>query len=329
MELSIVIVNWNSKDFLDRAVASVQTTTRGLAHEIIVIDSGSFDGSAEMLRQKHSQVRFIQAERNLGFAAANNEACRLARGGTLLFLNPDTAVVGSAIEQLYRALQGRPDAGIVGPTLRNSDGSVQDTCIRAFPTLLNQLLEAEWLRRRFPAAGLWGKRALSDAGSAPQPVDAVSGACLMIRRPLFEAVGGFSTDYFMYSEDLDLCLKARRAGFQTCYVPQAVVVHHGGGSSTQAPASTFAAVMLLESRWRFFRKTRSRGYAALYRAAMCGASVARIAALALAWPVQRLRRRQPSAGHGLRRWTARLRWSLGAERWARVGRPASMVQRTG
>ena len=138
----------------------------------------------------------------------------------------------------------------------------------------------------------------------------------MIRRAHFETIGGFSSDYFMYTEDIDLCLKSQRAGRRAYYVPQAVVVHHGGGSSSQAPVSKFAAVMRVESQWRFFRKTRSPAYAALYRATLAGASVLRIALLLAAWPV-RVPLRGPRRAGALPKWAARLRWTLGGERWVR------------
>jgi N-acetylglucosaminyl-diphospho-decaprenol L-rhamnosyltransferase len=316
MELTIVIVNWNSRDFLARAIASVEATIGAIEHEIVVIDSGSFDGSDEMLRLEHPGARFIQSDHNVGFAKANNQAAHRSCGEVLLFLNPDTEVRGGAIGLLLDALRRLPNAGIVGAKLINTDASVQDTCIRAFPTLANQMLDSDLLRVRFPRARLWGKQPLASGEERPQRVDAVSGACLMIRRAHFEAIGMFSTDYFMYAEDMDLCLKSQRAGPQAYYVPAAVVVHHGGKSSEQAPVSRFAAVMRVESQWRFFRKMRSPAYAALYRAALGGASLLRITLLLSAWPVQALRRRPGNAG-ALPKWVARLRWTLGGERWVR------------
>ncbi|MDE2402255.1 MAG: glycosyltransferase family 2 protein [Burkholderiales bacterium] len=317
MDLSIIIVNWNSKDYLAKAISSIFAATRSMSFEVLVIDSGSFDGCAEMLQTTHPDVVFIQSRHNLGFAAANNAAFRAARGRIILFLNPDTEILGNAIEQLYSRLTGMPQAGIVGPKLLNSDGSVQDTCVRAFPTILNQFLDSDLLRTRFPQAALWGKQTLSVQTDLPMKVEAVSGACLMIKRSVFEAVGLFSTDYFMYAEDMDLCLKTSRAGFSAYYVPTAVVVHHGGASSAQAPANTFSAVMALESQWRFFRKTRSWHYAALYRAAMFSAAVLRVSALALAWPMRGLHNRNWRGAQALRKWMARLRWALGGERWVR------------
>ena len=133
MDLSIIIVNWNSKDYLHKAIASVEADTKGIDFEVVVIDGGSFDGSAEMLRQDYPHVVFIQSDKNLGFAKANNEAFKVSRGRILLFLNPDTEVEGHAITTLYDQLNVLPDAGIVGPKLLNSDRSIQQSCIRASP----------------------------------------------------------------------------------------------------------------------------------------------------------------------------------------------------
>jgi len=317
MDLSIIMVNWNSKDYLAKAIESVVSKTQWLSFEIIVVDSGSFDGCAEMLQQTRPEIRFIQLDRNVGFANANNAAVGATRGRVLLFLNPDTEIVGNAINSLYDQLTSMPDAAIVGPKLLNSDGSIQDTCIRAFPTILNQFLDSDLLRTRFPQAGIWGKQSLSMRGDRPRKVEAISGACLMMRRSVFDAVGMFSTDYFMYAEDMDLCLKAERAGFGAYYVPTAVVIHHGGASSSQTSASTFSAVMSVESQWRFFRKTRSFRYAMLYRCAMFCASTLRVSALLVTLPMSWLHDRRWSSGNAFRKWMARLRWTLGGERWVR------------
>lgn len=317
MDLSIIIVNWNSREFLAEALESVQSTVRGISYEVLVIDSGSFDGCAEMLVQSYPWVHFIQSASNLGFAKANNEAFRLSRGDVVLFLNPDTKVVGNAVLDLVQALKSRPDIGLVGPKLLNGDGSVQETCIRAFPTLVNQLLDSDALRRYFPNSALWGKRALTETDAQPKQVEALSGASLMVSRKVFEQVGLFSTDYFMYSEDMDLCLKAARHGYSAYYVPSAVVVHYGGASSSQSPTSSFSAVMRLESQWRFFRKMHSDRYAAAYRAGMFLASLTRITALALALPLQLLQPGRRGIAYSLRKWAARLRWTIGAQAWMR------------
>jgi GT2 family glycosyltransferase len=206
-------------------------------------------------------------------------------------------------------------AGAVGCKLLNSDDSIQTSCIQSFPTILNQMLNADALRRLFPRSRLWGTAALFDENDKPSEVDSISGACLIISRALFEKIGQFSTDYFMYSEDVDLCFKLRRAGMKNYYVPSAVIVHHGGASSAQSEVSTFTSVMLLESRWRFFRKTKSLGYSVIYRASILAVSVLRIP-IALAFWLSKLATARETRWKGaLKKWNARLRWALGLEAW--------------
>lgn len=148
-------------------------------------------------------------------------------------------------------------------------------------------------------------------------MDAVSGACFMINRSVFERVGMFSADYFMYSEDIDLCLKVQKTGLNTYYVPGAVVVHHGGGSSLQADGNTFPSVMMLESRWRFFRKTRSIWCSRLYRIAMFGTCIVRVGLVLFVWPTCRLAGKDFSGRAALNKWLAKLRWTIGGERWVK------------
>lgn len=317
MDLSIIIVNWNSKEYLRKSLSSIMAGTHGIEYEIIVIDNASFDGCEEMLRRHFPQIRFIQSNENLGFARANNVAFKVSKGRNILFLNPDTEIEDSAIETLSRSLDALPGAGIVGAKLLNSDRSVQTSCIRAFPTILNQLLESDTLRHAFPRAGMWGAGPLFTEEKTPAEVDAVSGASLMIKRSVFEAVGMFSTDYFMYSEDIDICFKVNKAGWKTYYVPSSVIVHHGGTSSSQSSVSVFSSVMLLESRWRFFCKTRSHWYCWSYRLALCGASIVRIGLVVLMWLVYGLRGRGHPIRNTVKRWSARLRWTLGGEGWVK------------
>ena len=312
MDLSIIIVNWNSVDFLRKCVASVQAETRGIEYEIVVIDSGSFDGCGRMLRETYPQVRFIQSEKNVGFARANNAAFKVTRGRCVLFLNPDTEIVASAINTMYRCLQTLPEAGAIGCKLLNGDGSVQTSCIQSFPTILNQVLDAEWLRTRWPMWALWGIAPLYDGDCGPKVVEAIAGACVMLRRDLFERVGLFSEDYFMYAEDIDLSYRIRRLGHTNYYIPEATVVHYGGGSSQEAP-SNFSVVMMRESIWRFLRKTRGPAYGLLYRISMLFSAFVRLAFLGVRQADRRTHQGYRTSGSSIEKWRAVLRWSLHRE----------------
>lgn len=314
MDLSIIIVNWNSKAYLRKCLASVFGTTCGLTFEVIVIDSASFDGCAEMLRSEFPQVGFLQSQENLGFAKSNNVAFQAVRGEYVLFLNPDTEILGTAISVLLSALKNLPQAGAVGAKLLNSDGTLQTSCIQAFPTVWNQLLGAELLRRWFPRSRLWGMAPLFEAGTEPRVVDAISGACVMLPRQLLCKVGVFSEDYFMYAEDIDLSYKVAKAGFRCYYVPTATVVHHGGGSS-QGAGSAKSSILMRESAWRFFRKIRGRYYGAAYRLSTLVAALVRLAVLILVFPFGVIGRRGGPWRTAFTKWKGILLWSVQPPGW--------------
>lgn len=313
MDLSVIIVNWNSKEYLCKCIASLLAQTHGLEFEIIVIDSASFDGCDRMLEEHYPHVRFLQSKENLGFGKANNAAFRLSRGRHVLFLNPDTELVGPAINILDERLRTLPRAGIVGCRLLNSDRTVQTSCIQSLPTILNQLLDSEYLRARWPRSALWGTAPLYEANHLPKVVEGITGACLMLKRDAFERVGMFSEDYFMYAEDLDLCYKLRKAGYINYYVPDATLIHYGGGSS-QAAASNFSVVMMRESIWQFLRKHRGPVYSLSHRVSMLFSAIARLGFLAMLFPIRRIHRRRAAWYAAFQKWQTILLWSLNRQK---------------
>jgi GT2 family glycosyltransferase len=303
MDLSIIIVNWNSVEFLKKCISSIRAETKAIKFEIVVIDSASFDGCEEMLHENFPEVIFIQSQENVGFARANNRAFEYSCGRSVLFLNPDTEIEGSAINTLYSYLQKLPKAGALGCKLLNSDRSVQTSCIQSFPTILNQVLDSEFLRLRSPKSSLWGVAPLYENKREPSVVDAISGACIMMDRNLFEKAGKFSEDYFMYTEDVDLCYKIRESGYLNYYLPEATVIHHGGGSSQEAK-SNFAVVMMRESMYNFLKKTKGHCYAWCYRVSMLFIALLRLALLT----INRLIK--PRNESSFQKWRAIMQWSL-------------------
>jgi GT2 family glycosyltransferase len=316
-DLTIIIVNWNSKDFLRKCLRSVRETTGQACYQIIVVDNATFDGCAEMLQSEFPEVVFIQSPTNLGFGKANNLAAARSTGRHLLFLNPDTEVIGSALATMVSFADQRPDVGIVGPKLLNTDLTLQMESVRAFPSLLNQILDSYYLKSRFPRLPIWGMQPLFNTSASPAAVDVVSGACLMIRREVFERVGGFSRQYFMYSEDVDLCHKAKVAGWATYYVGGAEVIHHGGKSSTLSPVSQFSAVLTRESRFQFLCTARGSTYALMFRLFTAGNAVLRLALLILSFPLLGIRR-SAAVLATMHKWLSILRWSVGLERWVKT-----------
>lgn len=301
--------------FLGDCLRSVYRETRGVDFEVIVLDSGSFDGSAEMVSKEFPQVRFIQSQENLGFARANNRAAREAKGEFLLFLNPDTEVREGALCKLLAAARCLPAPGAIGVRLLNTDGTLQTSCIQAYPTVLNQFLDSQWLRDRFPRSRLWGTGPLYTGSTAPAEVEGISGACLLTPRDFFNQVGGLSEDYFMYYEDMDYCLKSSRAGRRNYYVPSADVVHHGGKSSG-GEHSKFSSVMMVESAWRFFIKEHGVVTAATFRLSVAIKALFRAVLLGLALPPAWILGRSRRVTGAFRKWGFVLRWAFGAEGWA-------------
>lgn len=310
MDLSIIIVNRNSREYLGKCIASILANTRGIEFEVVVIDNGSFDGTGEMLRDCFPQVRYLQRDTNLGFAKANNAAFLESRGRNVLFLNPDTEIGGEAVPILLDHLEGLPKAGAVGCRLLNADGSVQTSCIQSFPTILNQALDSELMRSFWPMSSLWGNAALFGSQDGPKEVEAISGACLMLKRSVFQQVGLFSEDYFMYTEDIDLSYKTRRSGYRNYYIPDATIIHFGGGS-TKKESRCFPEIMMRESIRRFLGKTRGKYYGFAYRASMLISAAGRLILLSIAFPLRLVRPETLSPGSPFRKWWAILGWSLG------------------
>jgi hypothetical protein len=316
-DLSIIVVNWNSVTFLQKCLSSIQSSTAGISYEIIVIDNASFDGSKEIVEKEFPSVLYVQAPRNEGFAKANNLGFQVSTGRNILFLNPDTEVVGPAVRTMLWTLDSDRSAGAAGAKLLNSDGSVQTSCIQAFPTILNQMLDFDFLRGIFPRASMWGCAALSTALQGPFEVEVISGACLMVKRQVLEAVGLFDTRYFMYSEDVDLCFRIRRGGWKNYFVDTAIVTHHGGQSSSKASESEFTAVMLRESRYMYMSLWLGRLYAMGYRISTILVALARMAAVALFVTVTLGLADTVFVERVMSKWYRVLRWALGMESWVR------------
>ncbi len=238
--LSICIVNWNVRELLRRSLASIYASPLASAPdavEVIVVDNASSDGSAEMVRSEFPQVVLVENYENVGFTRGNNQALELAHGRHVLFLNPDTEVVGDALGVMVRYLDAHADVGAVGPQLRYPNGSIQPSR-RRFPTAATLFLESTLLQRWFPRNAVLDRFYMADMpDDVEQEVDWLVGAALMARREALEEVGGFDERFFMYSEELDWCRRAKAAGWKIVYLPEAIIVHHEGRSSGQVVAA--------------------------------------------------------------------------------------------
>ncbi len=311
MTLSIIIVNWNSTDDLRACLVAIYQHTKGVAVEVIVVDNASRDESCgTLIRDSFPQVLFHRSEINLGFARASNLGYELSSGNVLLFLNPDTEIHDDVFSRMINHLLSSTGVGAVGARLLNTDGSLQSSCVQAFPTIWNQLLDSEMLRRMMPKSRLWGMRTLFEGQVQPVEVDAVSGACLMVRRHVFAQVKQFDVSYFMYVEDIDLCHKITRAGYAIQYMADCEVVHHGGRSSVQQGAH-FASLRQQEAVHRFLRTARGGCYAELYRSSLAVAALVRMVLIVVGAPILRFRHHATSSDFSLQKWSSIFRWAIG------------------
>lgn len=230
-EVSIIIVSYNTRALTLACLDSVLAETRGVAYELIVVDNASADGSADAIATHPSRPRLIRLDENIGFARANNLAAREACGTYLVLLNPDTVILDRAIDRLYGFASARPDALIWGGRTLFADGRLNPSSCWRRMTMWNLACRALGLTGLLPRSTLFNGEAYGGwARDTERPVDIVSGCFLMIPRELWRRLGGFDPTFFMYGEEADLCLRARRLGARPRVTPLATIIHHGGAS---------------------------------------------------------------------------------------------------
>lgn len=310
VDLSIIYVNWNSLDYLRASILSVCEFTRRTRFQIIVVDNASPEGGIDGLLADFPQITVIKSQKNLGFAGANNLGFARAAGEFVLLLNPDTLLFEPSIDILVDQARALPDAGIVGCKLLNSDRSLQLSSIQKFPNLLNQVIDTEFLRTRWPRSPLWGIAPLFQENVTLLPVQVIPGACMLLRRSVFQQAGLYSEDYFMYAEDIDLNHKVAKLGLVNYYVGKTSIIHHGGGSSSKQ-VSHWATVMKYKAMVLYFRKTHGPFYEWMYRAAIAASAVLRLSLLSLVRLFGNTRWDKNSLSFSYNKWKAVLKWALG------------------
>ncbi len=242
--ISVVIVLYNALEAAGKCLASLEG--RGL--EVIVVDNASTEGGLEALAARFPEVRLIRNRVNVGFARAVNQAVERSGGAYVFLLNPDTWLMNDAPAILADWLEAHPRAAGAGPRLRNPDGSLQTSTYR-FPTLFQSAAHLFWLKKLMPVdrlrgrlPGWLGRRfGQMDPHDRARVVDYCTGAALMIRRTAWDRLGGLDERFFLYYEEKDFCLRARGAGGDIWFVPQAEVAHHIGASSDTAPETALMA----------------------------------------------------------------------------------------
>ncbi len=270
IDLSIVIVNWNTRALLLDCLRSIYTHPPEGEFEILVVDNNSTDDSPQAVREQYPLAKLIANDCNLGFAAANNQAIKLSTGRYVLLLNPDTVVKPEGLTQLVNYMDHHPEVGGAGPLLLNPDGSLQPSCYPA-PTLSREFWRLFHLDLLHPYGTYPMERWARDT---VREVDIIQGACLVLRRQALDQVGVLDEDYFMYTEEVDLCFRLTQDGWRLVWVPQARVVHYGGQSTRQTPEAMF--LHLHKSKLVFFRKHHPRWVAWLYKLVLIIASLVRL-----------------------------------------------------
>jgi len=299
IDLSIVIVSWNVKELLERCLSSVAECCRrgSLQCEVIVVDNASADGSPEMIRRRFPDVKLIASEDNLGFVKGNNIGVAHSNGRHMLLLNPDTEVVGDALQTMVAYMDHHADVGAVGPMLLFPNGQVQPSR-RRFPTLATAFLESTVLHPWFPKNRVLRHYYVQDRNdNEEQDVDWVIGACLLIRRRAWEQVGPLDEHFFMYSEELDWCHRLKQAGWRVVYIPDAKVVHHEGQSSIQVVPARH--IYFQSSKVLYFRKHHGAFAGEVLRLFLLATYVYQLCLEALKWAIghKRLLRRERIAAY--------------------------------
>lgn len=258
MVLSIVIVNYNTGQLLGSCLESVYAGANGTPFDIWVVDNNSRDDSVEVVRSRFPKVRLVQNAANLGFSRANNEVISQSKSEYILLLNPDTVIVDDAIERMVKFMNANPHIGISGCRVLNTDRTLQLACRRSIPTPKVAFCRLIGLSRLFPNNKTLAKYNLTyQDPNETHEVDAVSGAFLMIRRKAVEDIGLLDERFFMYGEELDWCLRAKRAGWAVMYHPDAEIIHYKGESTkynSRKAAFEFYRAMYLFHKKHFAKK---------------------------------------------------------------------------
>ena len=250
MDVSIIVVNWNTKELLLACLKSIYGTTTGLDIEVIVVDNGSHDGSSQAIKENFPQAKLIQNFENKGFAKANNQALSIVTGHYILLLNSDALLTDGSLKNLINFMDKTPVAGIAACQYINSDGSKQNS-FDNFPTLTTELLNKTFLKTLFPKKYPSKKKEYYE----PMEVESVIGACMLVRKEAITQVGMLDEDYFFFMEETDWCLRMHKAGWKVYHLPEIKVYHLQGQSKEKDPSKAW--IEYYRSSYIFFKKHRS------------------------------------------------------------------------
>ena len=243
MKLSVVIVSYNVRDYLENCLQSVSRALEGIEGEVFVVDNHSDDDSVETVRGQYPWVRLIENQENMGFSRANNIAIREARGEYVLLLNPDTIVEEATLREVLRFMEEHPKAGGAGVMMHNADGSLAPESRRALPTPWVSCLKMLGFTKRYYMSHLpWDQ---------PGRIEVISGAFCFLRKKALDEVGLLDEDFFMYGEDIDLSYRLMKGGWENWYLPYPIT--HFKGKSTQKSDYRYVHIFY-KAMLIFFRK---------------------------------------------------------------------------
>jgi len=271
-DLSVIIVSFNTRAVLRRCLEELEVEAEGMSMEVLLVDNGSRDGSAEMVATDFPEVRLIESGTNLGFGAANNRMFAQARGRYMVLLNSDAFLRPGALRRALERMDADPQTALAGGQLTGEDGSWQPSA-RMFPSLLNDFLSMTGLAYRYRESRFWGRADRTWANPrASTETDWVPGAFSIVRHSVLDRMGGFDEAFFLYYEEVDLCRRIKAGGYKVQYWADVVVVHLGGESSKSMPNAARSAAGAQLTLWRlrsaylYYRK--HHGHAAWFSMAM-------------------------------------------------------------
>lgn len=278
MDLSIVIVSWRVRDLLSQCLKSIYENTEGLDLEVFVVDNDSQDGTADLVRYKFPQVHLIANKFNQGFAKANNQALRLARGNYVLLLNPDTQILPGNFKSMLKFMEQNPNYGLAGCRLLNPDNSLQPS-VRRFPSFWDQFLLLLKVPHLLPNLSVFKKYLAKDFDyEEPAEVDQIMGAFFWLRKEVLEKVGLLDEGFWIWFEEVDYCRRLHNSGWKIGYNPDAEIIHHFGQSFKQRLGLEKQKIFN-HSLSRYFKKHHSCW-------TYWGIQIARPLSLILAWAHQ-------------------------------------------
>jgi GT2 family glycosyltransferase len=256
MNLTVIIVNWNVKNFLKGCLESIYRFTRGIEFEVFVVDNNSSDGSRDMVKADFPQVRLIENSQNLGFAASNNIALKECASEYVLLLNPDTELADNSLKAMVEYMDAHAEAGCIGCKLFFGDGSLQHSC-RTFPSIFTDLMDNLFLAWIFPRSTFFNSYRMGYwSHDHVREVDVPAGACLMVRYDIIRSIGFFDTRFFLYYDEIDLCRRIKNGGWKIFFVPYMKIIHYSNKSSKQIPLDIIR--WMNRSKLLFFEKHYGR-----------------------------------------------------------------------